>query len=80
MCFRAKNDANLFQVDKDQFDKILELIESGKKEGAKLECGGGRHGENGYFVQNTVFSDVQDDMRIAKEEVQGWRGRRLGGG
>jgi len=59
----------VLQVDKEQFDKILELIESGKKEGAKLECGGGRHGDKGYFIQPTVFSDVKDDMRIAKEEV-----------
>ncbi|CAH3020580.1 unnamed protein product, partial [Porites evermanni] len=59
------------QVDKEQFDKILELIESGKKEGAKLECGGGRHGDKGYFIQPTVFSDVKDDMRIAKEEIFG---------
>ena len=57
------------QVDKEQFDKILDLIESGKKEGAKLECGGARHGQKGYFIQPTVFSDVKDDMRIAKEEV-----------
>jgi len=56
-------------VDKEQFDKILDLIESGKKEGAKLECGGGRHGDKGYFIQPTVFSDVKDDMRIAKDEV-----------
>ena len=60
----------MFQVDKEQFDKIMDLIESGKKEGAKLECGGARHGDKGYFVQPTVFSDVKDDMRIAKEEVK----------
>lgn len=48
---------------------MLELIKSGKEEGAKLECGGGRHGDKGYFVQPTVFSDVKDNMRIAKEEV-----------
>ena len=52
-------------------NKILEMIESGKKEGAKLECGGARHGDKGYFVQSTVFSNVTDDMRIAKEEVIG---------
>ena len=56
-------------MDKEQFSKVLGLIESGKKEGAKLECGGGRHGDKGYFIQPTVFSDVKDDMRIAKEEV-----------
>ena len=58
-----------FQVDKDQFDKILDMIESGKKEGARLQCGGERHGDKGYFVKPTVFSDVTDEMRIAREEV-----------
>ncbi len=59
------------QVDKTQFEKILDLIESGKKEGAKLECGGGRLNDKGYFVEPTVFSNVTDDMRIAKEEIFG---------
>ncbi|XP_054724447.1 aldehyde dehydrogenase 1A1-like [Uloborus diversus] len=59
------------QIDDEQFAKIFDLIESGKKEGAKLECGGGRHGSKGYFVQPTVFSNVQDHMRIAKEEIFG---------
>ncbi|XP_069332498.1 aldehyde dehydrogenase 1A1-like isoform X2 [Eulemur rufifrons] len=59
------------QIDKEQHDKILGLIESGKKEGAKLECGGGPWGNKGYFVQPTVFSNVRDDMRIAKEEIFG---------
>lgn len=57
------------QIDSDQFKKILELIESGKTEGAKLQCGGGRHSDKGYFIEPTVFSDVQDHMRIAKEEA-----------
>ena len=56
-------------MDNDQFNKVLELIESGKQEGAQLQCGGSRHGDKGYFIQSTVFSDVQDHMRIAKEEV-----------
>jgi len=59
------------QIDQDQLNKITDLIESGKKEGAKVECGGGRHGTKGYFVQPTVFSNVQDNMRIAKEEIFG---------
>ncbi|XP_077989268.1 aldehyde dehydrogenase 1A1-like isoform X2 [Glandiceps talaboti] len=59
------------QVSELQFDRVMALIESGKKEGAKLECGGGRIGDKGYFIQNTVFSDVKDDMRIAKEEIFG---------
>ncbi|XP_070543373.1 aldehyde dehydrogenase 1A1-like [Ptychodera flava] len=59
------------QINKKRFDKVMELIESGKKEGAKLGCGGGRHGESGYFVQPTVFYDVTDDMKIAQEEIFG---------
>ncbi|KAJ7424595.1 Aldehyde dehydrogenase family 1 member A3 [Pitangus sulphuratus] len=58
------------QIDQKQFDKILELIESGKKEGAKLECGGLAIEDRGLFIKPTVFSEVTDNMRIAKEEVQ----------
>jgi len=47
----------------------MELIDSGKKEGAKLCIGGERVGDKGYFIQPTVFADVKDGMRIAKEEV-----------
>lgn len=59
----------VLQIDQKQFDKILELIESGKKEGAKLECGGSAMEDRGLFIKPTVFSDVTDNMRIAKEEV-----------
>lgn len=59
------------QVDDEQYNKILALIESGVKEGAKLECGGRPHGNKGYFVQPTVFSGVTDNMRIAREEIFG---------
>ncbi len=59
------------QVDKVQFDKILGLIESGKKEGAKLECGGKAVGDKGYFIEPTVFTGVSDNMTIAKEEIFG---------
>ena len=59
------------QVDQEQFDKIMDLIDSGKKEGAKLECGGNRHGDKGFFVEPTVFTGVSDEMRIAKEEIFG---------
>ena len=57
------------KVDEEQFQKILGLIESGKKDGATVACGGQRHGNEGYFIQPTVFSNVTDEMRIAKEEV-----------
>merc|ERR1712178_331682 len=59
------------QIDEDQHAKILDLIESGKAEGAKLQCGGAAVDGPGFFIQPTVFSDVKDDMRIAKEEIFG---------
>jgi len=59
------------QVDRTQLDKVLGYIEAGQREGAKLNCGGGRVGDKGYFVEPTVFSDVQDDMKIAREEIFG---------
>jgi acyl-CoA reductase-like NAD-dependent aldehyde dehydrogenase len=43
------------QVDKEQFDKILGMIEAGKKEGAKLATGGSRALEKGYFIQVKLF-------------------------
>jgi len=59
------------QIDDIQYKKVLGLIEAGKKEGAKLECGGQPIGNKGYYIQPTVFSGVTDNMRIAKEEIFG---------
>lgn len=58
-------------VDQSQFDKILSYIDSGRNQGALLACGGDRIGTRGYFVQPTIFADVQDDMKIAQEEIFG---------
>lgn len=59
------------QIDGTQLDKILGFIEAGKKEGAKLLTGGNRVGNKGYFCEPTVFADVTDEMKIAKEEIFG---------
>ena len=59
------------QVDNDQFSKVMSYVQSGKQEGAKLMCGGERVGERGYFIAPTVFADVQDEMKIAQEEIFG---------
>ncbi|KAI9576687.1 hypothetical protein GQX74_010669 [Glossina fuscipes] len=60
------------QVDEEQLQKILQLIDSGKQQGAELIASGARPNElPGYFVEPTVFADVQDDMRIAREEIFG---------
>ncbi len=59
------------QVSQEQFDRIMGYIDAGKKEGAKLLTGGRRCGEKGYFIEPTVFADVKDDMKIAREEIFG---------
>ena len=59
------------QVDDVQFDKVMSYIESGKSDGARLVAGGSRSGDRGYFVQPTVFADVQDNMKICEEEIFG---------
>ena len=58
-------------VDKIQFETVLNYIKSGKDEGAKVEIGGEREGEKGYFVQPTIFSNVTKDMKICREEIFG---------
>lgn len=64
------------QINREQFVKILDLIESGTKEGARLECGGASLADQGLFIQPTIFSGVMDYMRIAKEEVTTTQTRR----
>lgn len=59
------------QVDEEQFKKILGYIESAQAEGAQLQAGGKRAGTVGYFVEPTVFSNVTDGMKIAREEIFG---------
>lgn len=56
-----------------QLARVLEYIEIGKREGARLVCGGGRpaHLSRGYYVEPTIFADVSNDMRIAQEEIFG---------
>ncbi|MBA0773783.1 hypothetical protein Gotri_009036 [Gossypium trilobum] len=59
------------QIDTEQFEKVLRYIRAGIESNATLECGGDRLGTKGYFVQPTVFSNVMDDMLIAKDEIFG---------
>jgi len=59
------------QVSQIQYDRIMGYIESGKKDGATLLQGGNRHGNEGYFIEPTIFTDVKPDMQIVKEEIFG---------
>ena len=62
-------------INESQMKKVLDYIEIGKKEGAKLVIGGEvfKEGEcaNGYFIKPTIFADVHPKMRIAQEEIFG---------
>lgn len=59
------------QVNKKQYDRILSYIERGKKEGATLFHGGKPCDRKGYYIEPTIFTDVTDEMTIAKEEIFG---------
>src|SRR5437588_8148637 len=50
------------QVSQEQCDRVLGYIDSGQKEGAKMLTGGRRAGDRGYFIEPTVFDDVNDNM------------------
>ncbi|MDB6000243.1 MAG: aldehyde dehydrogenase family protein, partial [Rhizobacter sp.] len=62
-------------VSQAQLDRVLGFLADGPSEGARAVCGGARLVEgalkNGYFVPPTVFADVKDDMRLAREEIFG---------
>lgn len=81
--FKARAEANVVgdpfhpdtfqgpQVSQLQYDRIMDYIKAGKEEGAKVETGGERHGDQGYFIKPTVFSNVTPDMKIMQEEIFG---------
>ncbi|WP_017559622.1 aldehyde dehydrogenase family protein [Nocardiopsis baichengensis] len=61
-------------VSAQQRERVLEYIETGSAEGARLVAGGAGAPEGlerGYYVRPTVFADVTNDMRIAREEIFG---------
>jgi len=61
-------------VSKTQYDKIINLIKSGIEEGATLAAGGPDLPNNlnkGYFIKPTIFTNVTNDMEIAKKEIFG---------
>jgi acyl-CoA reductase-like NAD-dependent aldehyde dehydrogenase len=56
-----------------QQKRVLDYIAIGQQEGARLATGGGKpaHLESGWYVEPTLFADVSNDMRIAREEIFG---------
>ena len=62
-------------VSEKHMQEVLSYVETGKKEGARLVCGGCRYTEgdcaNGYFVRPAIFDECTADMRIVREEIFG---------
>jgi betaine-aldehyde dehydrogenase len=62
-------------VSERQLERVLDYVDAGRAEGARCVAGGGRASvpefADGFFVQPTVFVDVSDEMRIAREEIFG---------
>jgi len=54
-----------------QMKRVLDYIEIGKREGARLATGGTRLGDTGFFVIPAVFAEVEHAMRISQEEIFG---------
>lgn len=59
------------QVNKEQFNKILNYIEKGKQEGAKVVTGGSPAHKQGYFMKPTILQGVNNQMTVAREEIFG---------
>ena len=58
-------------ISEKQMKSILDYVDIGQKEGARLVTGGTRVGERGYFISPTVFANVAHEMRISQEEIFG---------
>jgi len=61
------------QISAAQRQRVLDIIESGVDEGARVVVGGGRpaHLDRGFYVEPTLIADVDNSMRIAQEEIFG---------
>jgi acyl-CoA reductase-like NAD-dependent aldehyde dehydrogenase len=58
-------------VSAEQFERVNSYVAIGLDEGARLAFGGGQLDSPGYFVEPTVFTEVRNDMRLAREEIFG---------
>jgi phenylacetaldehyde dehydrogenase len=58
-------------ISDEQFGKVLGYLESGRNDGARAVVGGGRVGDRGYFVQPTILTETNPDMKVVREEIFG---------
>jgi acyl-CoA reductase-like NAD-dependent aldehyde dehydrogenase len=54
-----------------QLARVTELVESGRRDGARIVFGGARRGETGFFFEPTLIADVDPSMRVMREEIFG---------
>ncbi|HCE40431.1 MAG TPA: aldehyde dehydrogenase, partial [Alcanivorax sp.] len=58
-------------VSREQMERVLGYIDSGREQGAQVATRGGAAPERGYFVRPTVFAGTDDALRVAREEIFG---------
>ena len=58
-------------ISEDQRRRVLEYVDSGLAEGAEIVTGGHAVGDEGYFMEPTIFAGARPDMRIVQEEIFG---------
>jgi aldehyde dehydrogenase (NAD+) len=58
-------------ISQEQFDKVTAYLRAGLADGARALTGGRRWGDTGYFVEPTVFVDVQPQFSVVREEIFG---------
>lgn len=58
-------------VSEEQMNRVCGYLDSGFSEGAKAVVGGGRHGDQGYFVKPTVLVNTSEKMKVVQEEIFG---------
>jgi phenylacetaldehyde dehydrogenase len=58
-------------VSAEQLSRVTGFLESGKADGATAVTGGGRHGDKGYFVEPTVLTNTNPNMKVVREEIFG---------
>ncbi|AQV94086.1 aldehyde dehydrogenase [Cupriavidus necator] len=58
-------------VSREQMERVCHYIDLGRTQGAEVVTGGARAGERGFFVKPTVLAQVQQDARVAQEEIFG---------
>lgn len=56
-------------TDGDRYNKFMNFVDMGKKQGARLDYGGKQYGNQGWFVEPTIFSNVNDEMNFHRSDV-----------